>query len=501
MTQPPPGWPSGEPQDPQHGAWQPPPAAGAPGSWPQQPSGPGEWQAPQQPGGWPQQPAADQPGWGAPQPGEPSGPWEPLGGPGDAPQAPRSRGRGKLIASAAVVVALVAGGVATYVALSDKNTTGASSPRKAVTSIVADMNKSDLIGVLEDLAPGERAALVNPTLDNIGELKRLKVLQKGADPKSVTGVSFAAHGLTFDDKTITINDRVRIVQLTGGTLKISADAAKVPFTRDFLDAAFPHGLPAQSSSSTQIDIATAVREQGNQPIRIATQKVGSTWYPSIFYTVADNAAHHAVPTPADAIAAVGGSSPQDAVKRMVNALLRGDTTGAVKLLSPDELAVMHDYGGLFLRKAGSYRAPSVTLKNLQLKTDEVSGGATRVLLRSVTVASSNGQQSTVTVDGSCIEVTAPGANRRMCTSDLVTQILNAVQGFGVSLDVTPAQRQALGDLLSGLTKVGVDTTQSGGKWYVNPVRSYLDVTSSVLSGLKDNDLLELFGFFAKLGSR
>jgi hypothetical protein len=58
----------------------------------------------------------------------------------------------------------------------------------------------------------------------------------------------------------------------------------------------------------------------------------------------------------------------------------------------------------------------------------------------------------------------------------------------------------LADLLTGLTKIGVDTTRSGGLWYVNPVRSYLDVTTSVLSGLKDNDLLEMIQFFSNLGS-
>jgi hypothetical protein len=54
--------------------------------------------------------------------------------------------------------------------------------------------------------------------------------------------------------------------------------------------------------------------------------------------------------------------------------------------------------------------------------------------------------------------------------------------------------------LGGLTKIGIDTTQSGGQWYVNPVRSYLDVSGSILSGLKDNDLLELIRFFSSLGS-
>jgi hypothetical protein len=429
---------------------------------------------------------------------QPQGPWTPVPQ-GYGPPPPRQRGRGKLIASAAVVVALAAGGVTTYIAMSDTNSNGASSPRDAVQSIVSDLNKSDLVGVLDDLAPGERDALANPVLEEIKQLKRLKVLQPSADPNNVSGVKFQVQGLTFADKTVTINNRVQIVQVTGGTLDVSADAAKIPFTHDFIDAAFPHGLPTGSNQTQHIDIAQAVRDNNNgKPIRIATQKVGGKWYPSIFYTIADSAAGNEVPTAADAIPATGGSSPQDVAKKMINALVENDYTGSIKLLSPDELAVMHDYGALLVRGAGG--GPSdVTLKDLQVKTEQVSGGVTRVTLSSVTVAS-GGDETTVKVDGSCVDVTAKGEHKRMCASDFVAQLISFLEGFGVSSHVTPAQQQAFEDLLTGFTKVGIDTTQSGGQWYVNPVRSFLDVNSSVLSGLQDNDLLELFRFFASLGN-
>jgi hypothetical protein len=414
-------------------------------------------------------------------------------------QPPKSRNRGKLIASTAVVAALVAGGAVTYVALSDSNSTGAGSPKQAVRSIVTDLNKTDLIGVLDDLAPGERNSLVNPAMDEINQLKRLQVLQPSADPKNVSGVSFNAKNLTFSDKTITINDHVQIVQLTGGTLDVGGDASKVPFTKEFLAAAFPHGLPPQSNGSTHIDIAKQIRADGGAPVRIATQKVSGKWYPSIFYTVADAAANKQAPTAADAIAAVGASSPQAAVSQLIDAVLHDNLTDAIKLLSPDELAAMHDYGGLFLRKAGSYDRPDFTIDNLKTTTQGISGGATRVLLSSITVTAGSGERSTVTVDGNCVDVTVNSDKKRMCTTDFVTQIIDTLHNFGMTADVNSAQRQALSDLLSGVTKVGVDTTQSGGSWYVNPVRSYLDITTSVLSGLKDNDLIELINLFTHAG--
>jgi hypothetical protein len=405
-----------------------------------------------------------------------------------------------LIASAAVVVALAAGGVTAYIAMSDSNSTGASSPREAVQSIVTDLNKSDLIGVLDDLAPGERAALANPLLEEIKQLKRLKVLQPSADANNVSGVKLHVQGLTFTDKTVTINNRVQIVQVTGGTFDISSDVAKVPLTHDFINAAFPHGLPTGGNQTQHIDIAQAVHDSnGNKPIRIATQKVGGKWYPSIFYTVADAAYGSQAPTAADAIPAEGGSSAQDAVTKLVNALIKSDYTGAIKLLSPDELAVMHDYGGVIVRSSGGGGSSDVTLKDLQLNAEQVSGGATRVTLKSVTVVSGGGE-TTVQVDGSCADVTVQGDHKRMCSADMANQLISFLESFGVSSHVTPAQRQAIENLLTGFTKIGVDTTQSGGQWYVNPGRSFFDVTASVLSGLQDNDLLELARFIASLGN-
>ena len=175
MTQPPQGWPG----TPQPGEWQ-----------------PNQWQQPQAPA-W-QQPvgtcaAAVGAAVGRAALGEPAA--------ADRDRARKSGGRGKLIAAVAVAVAVVAGGAVTYQAVSDKNAAGAASPKAAVQTIVADLNNSDLIGVLDDLAPGERAALASPAIDAINDLKRLHVLQQAANPSSVSGVQFKAQDLTFASQT------------------------------------------------------------------------------------------------------------------------------------------------------------------------------------------------------------------------------------------------------------------------------------------------------------
>src|SRR5690349_21007731 len=86
-----------------------------------------------------------------PPPPPPSDQWEVLGA-ADAPEPARPH-RGRLIASIVAVVAIAGGGVATYVAVNDSSDRGAASPREAVEKIVDDINKSDLLGVLDDLVP------------------------------------------------------------------------------------------------------------------------------------------------------------------------------------------------------------------------------------------------------------------------------------------------------------------------------------------------------------
>jgi uncharacterized protein (DUF1786 family) len=92
----------------------------------------------------------------------PQGPWDQLGPPVMGPR-PKSRVRTPLLA-AIVTVAVIGGGTATYLAVSDTQSgyQGAATPRAAITSLVADLNRSDLLGILDHLPPGQRASLLGP---------------------------------------------------------------------------------------------------------------------------------------------------------------------------------------------------------------------------------------------------------------------------------------------------------------------------------------------------
>lgn len=446
----------------------------------------------------------DRGGW-APQPAD-----QPVGPQGWAPQPePKPRRRTGLIASIAAVVVLAGGGAATYVALSSSSDNGAASPKQAVQKMIGDLEKSDLVGFLDDLAPGERDALSSRVRDDIDRLKQLGVVKSGANPASLTAVSFAAHNLTYANKTITINDHVQIVALTGGTLDVQGDAAKL-FTSRFIKSA--GGSARRLVQSTHIDIAAAVRSSG-QPIRIATVQVGDRWYPSLFYTVADQAAGHAVPSASDAVAATGAASGEQAVRLAVEALLKGDLRSVLGLISPSELGAVHDYGGMLLRQAGSGLTPTdVTIKSLELTSTPISGGAQRIGLKHLVLRRRDGTQLSITLRGSCLAVAAAGHSQQFCAAQLsqfIPLLQSQVCSGGASISIstngvqrnlpqrcnskppTAAQKQAITDLFSSFTEVGIVTTQSGGKWFLAPVRTVADLGSTVLSGLKGDDLFEL----------
>jgi hypothetical protein len=497
------GWPAqspwphqGQQGQQQPGGWQQPPAG-----YPQQQGYPPQGYPPEQgyppPGGWAQQPPPQPyqqqagPGWGQ-QPPPPGAQW------GAPPPQPPKR-RGKLIAATAAVIVLAGGGIATYVAMSDSGGgNGAASPTAAVNSIVDDLNNSDLLGALDDLAPGERDAFAKPVREGITQLKRLKVLSGTADASHVAGFTFKASGLTFAKQTVKINDHVQIVNLTGGTLDVNSNAAKFPFSQEFLKVAYPHGLPASAQQTRHVDLGQVVKQQRDgRPIRIATERVGGKWYPSVFYTVADKMAENAVPSSSDAIPAKGASSPEQAVKSEVTALLKGDLTTAIELVSPRELGALHDYGGLLLQSAGRTPPVNVTIQTLDLTTTNISGGV-RVGLKKLVLRTSSGEQVSVAINGSCADVAAGGQTQHICATQLIDKLGSTLREYLGTAALSPATTQALSRVLTGLTKIGVDTSQTNGQWYINPVRSVLDVTNSVLGALHDNDIINLIEFFTRL---
>jgi hypothetical protein len=296
-------------------------------------------------------------------------------------------------------------------------------------------------------------------------------------------VTFAATGLTYGS-SVAVNDHVQLVTVTGGTIKLNSDASKVPYTKEFLDAAFDGKAPTQTNSQS-VDLAKAAQQSGH-PLRIAVQKVSGKWYPSLMYTVLAAEAQSdglGNPSAADAIAPLGAGSADDAVRQMITAFTKKDYKSAIALLDPNEDQAIQDYGNLLLRHApqATTNAP-VDLKNITF-TDSNAAGGTRVSLKSVSFTS-DGDNVTITIDGQCASIATSSSTTKMCA-------LQALEKYGADLHLTAAQKGAMTDLFAAIPKIGIVSTKSGGKFYISPIRTYSDLDTSILGNLKNDDLLIL----------
>jgi hypothetical protein len=352
--------------------------------------------------------------------------------------------------------------------------------------VVDDLSKSDILGVLDHLPPGERNALRDSFTNQVNQLKRLKVLNQSADPGKVAGVEIKSSGLTFDSSDDVVNDRVRVVKVTGGTITLNSDASRIPYTKEFLDAAFPDGDAPTGTNTDSVDFAKEAKDSG-EPVRIAVQKVGGKWYPSLMYTLIDSynrEENNSNPTAADSIPAAGESSPENAARALIEAAVASDATKAIAVLDPDDSAALHDYGKLLAQDAGSGDS-SYKIDDIQFKTTKVSGG-TRVSVTSVTATNTDeDSQAKFSIDGDCVNVEADGDSDQYCATDAFDEFADN------DVVLTSTEKTALTNLFKALPNIGVIATESGGKWFISPLRTYTDLGTAVLSGLGGNDLITL----------
>ncbi|HEY0805711.1 MAG TPA: flagellar basal body protein FliL, partial [Pseudonocardiaceae bacterium] len=388
---------------------------------------------------------------------------------------------------------LAGGGVGTWFAVNRTaaaGSTGSATPQAAATKLVADVGKSDLLGMVNDLPPAEAAIFRDSITSSTDQLKRLQVLKPDANPAQSNGTVLHTTGIQFDPSGAQqINDHLAVTKLVAGTITVNVNMANSGYTDKFLKSVLANG---QSSSTTQtLDISKAVREQGH-PIRIATVKVNGLWYPSLFYSIADAGLQAAGQNwPAQGIPAAGAASADDAVHQFVQALLDADITKAIALTAPDEMAALHDAGPAIVKSAGSTNPSGIKIDSLTLTDRNVPGGVDAVLA-SLTL-DNNGSKIKISQGGGCYSISdeSSGQSQKMCSSDIASQMQ---QGAG-SL-VPPALNKFLKDLSTGLVNggVGIVASQTGGQWYVSPARTVNQLALSVLNSISADDLSALLQF-------
>ncbi|GAA2002257.1 hypothetical protein JL107_01845 [Nakamurella flavida] len=481
-----PGW-SGAPAqpDPQQGwqnapgpqGWQPP--AGAPQGWQSPPAG-----APQ---GWAGDPAAPQQGWD-PNTGQPTFQQD------TEPPKQKSRGPILVIAAALVALLLVGTGVWYFAYRDTKPAAGASTPQAAVETFATALSSNDLVGMATALDPAEGSVYQDFNVAILDEMKRLEIIKSDVEPNSLTGSTITVSGLTYGATTTPQPDHLAFVEVTGGTLTVTSDPSKVPFT-DKIDTALSDALgpqwdEMQGSAQTQtVNIADATQELGH-PLRIATVMRDGEWYPSVFYTVAGlatDAAGLAQPTAADTIPAAGADSESAAVDQLIAAATAGDLEKVIGLLPPDEMGVVHDYGKLLIQQTGEPTAEDlggVGFSNAQWDVTDVAGGR-KVSLLSADVETPEGTV-TITRDVAAGTLTISGIPDQptITLDDATLESLASQMGEDLDPQVLDIVKREFKQLIG----LGVVTTQVDGKWYVSPIRTGSDVLISLMKGLEPADI-------------
>ena len=423
----------------------------------------------------------------------------------EPPPRPR-RGGGRILAGLVAAVAVVAAGVFAVNALQAED----NAPEDPVRAMFEAAEKSDVLGVLEQLLPGERDALREPLTDFVEQLNRLEVLDD-ADLNGIDGVALAVDGLELEsDKQ---SDDLALVRVTGGTGSYRIDLAELPLG-DFVLDIIGHPL-----KGTDADASPLAMEDEDDAI--ATVKRDGRWYVSIGYSMAEQARREAgleLSQLGDGVSPAGGESPEDAVEAMFGAMTSLDVRRMLALLAPDEVGAAQEYAGLFLPAAeeGIGEASgmfSLQIDDLELDSD-TDGDEAVVKVRSAEVSGSIGGMSFSYADG-CATVQAPaemggGAPERICSGDDPTSIFGLFGGFpfggpgGFGTDaVEPPKLSFEGEQ----PDVGIVTTRVDGRWYISPTRTVLDslVASLELFERADLDAIreyieELIGSFTAWGT-
>ena len=403
----------------------------------------------------------------------------------DHPAPPSSRSRGRRIAVVLAAVAVVAGGLFAALSLTSES----NAPDDPVRKMIEAAEKGDVLGVLEQLDPGERDALRQPLTDIVTELNRLEVL-KGADLGKVTG--FEVHVDDLELRTERLGDGVARIWPEGGTLRSRVDVAELPlgrFVRDLLGDANDN----VDSSSEKVDPKSSDF--------IATVRRGDRWYVSIGYSVAEQArGDRPFNQMGPALAAKGAATPEEAVRDMVHAATGLDVRRMLELLPPDEMAAVHDYAGLFLPDlssgAGDARADThITVPTLELAS-QVHGDEALVTVEKMDVEA-QGDFGTFSLRDGCVHFSGEDIpSRDLCPGDNPTDVLgmSPFGFFGNPQEVQPPKLSFAGKH----AKVGIVTTKVDGEWYVSPVRTLLEDMVAVMRLAEPHDLDEIRDYFDRL---
>lgn len=469
------------------------------------PEQPGHPRYPEQPaGGHPAPPAAPPPPLGAPPP-------PPLTPYADTETATVVHGgfhRGLFIAAAVVVV----GGIG-FALTSLGGSGGAASPEAAVEQLFGALDQEDIIGMAESLRPAERDVLQGPIEDAVGELERLDLLAD-VDLRGLQGIDIEIDGYQLQATELT--DTVVRVDVSGGTVTGSATPDQLPLgqtLRDILEEDLGVEIPVETESETD--------DLGEFALVAVQDDRG--WYVSPGYSIAEAARGDEPLPPFGTVAPVGGSTPEEAVRGLVDAATDLDARAAIGALDPEEMGALYDYAPLFLddaeQAAAEVRAESgfeATVDGLEMHDEDGPGNTRRVVLDAFHLtASADGDSLDLSFDGDCFTFEAVSTYEYWTYDEDFGQESSEVEtdtergswcrDTGLQLDEDDIEGDELYDegytsfgfpeTDVGFPEIALLTVQRDGVWYVTPTRSILDLGVTALRGVEPDDISNLREWF------
>lgn len=323
---------------------------------------------------------------------------------------------------------------------------GAPEPERVGHQLVAALERGDLIGVFDLLAPDERASYLAPVQE----------LERGWQ----------------ENGTIVSGGLADLVDVTIEDVKITSDVVDDLTVNLRLRGAVT--FTANSDRVVNLD----------QLLTVVLNSDGR-WYLSLGATIAETLRTRsgAEPDPASAVTAVGHSTPERAVVAWLSALSSSDAKGLIAGLDPVEAQHLQRYASVYLESAqralsdqGSWNLSRINVETVRSSTNRAQ---VRVSEITATIAR-NGYAVTVTADSSgCYQVDDGTGQEAFCADDIAADAV----GSGVNPE-----------LLASVARVSARTvtaTRRDGLWYLSPAGTIVGVIAHLLAPADGDDLAGL----------
>jgi hypothetical protein len=388
--------------------------------------------------------------------------------------------------SIAIIAVIVISSVAVLAFTQDD---GAPSAEQATLDLFAAVQANDVLGVLEQLPPGERKELKDGVISVANELQQVGLLTSGElHPVAGPRVEVASPLL----RTTNLSKDMDAVDVVGGTITVTLPAGAGPLTpqaRDDLERHAGLHLDAAGSSFT--------RDFSADPLRVVAIREGGGWHVSLAYTVAEmvrSSARAEFPEMGTGPPSIGATTPAEVVTDLFNGYADADAERLVTLMYPDEARALYDYAPAFLPQAKALADAAAVghtydVQLNDLKTVVEGEGSTRMVRVTAFDLELRDElkKAHLTYDGRCLHLDhrigddgQPYEKWDACDND------PPKSGDAVMPRENPVINAAI--FGGGVDLPTFVVIERGGRWFLSPTRTVLESIASTLASLPADQL-------------